>query len=101
MKLISYINKLYYILMYLCENDIHNLIFGKTKYFKVNLNSFFNVKKYETSKEIKYEVYCLFVITLSGRLWQDIYKVSFVINKDITNIKNILQIDELYEIKEY
>lgn len=94
------INKLNYILMYLCENDIHNLIFVNTDTYKVHLVEFFNVKKYETSKEIKYEVYCLFLITLWGRMWNDIYKVSFVINKDISDLNKVLQIDELYEIKE-
>ncbi len=95
------INKLNYIITYLCENDIHNIIFEKTSLFKVNLIYFFNVKKYETSKEIKYDVYCIFLITLSGRLWQDIYKLSFVINKDLSNLNKVLRIDELYEIKEY
>ena len=94
------INKLYYILMYLCENHIHNLIFGKTDTYTVHLRDFFNVKKYETTKEIKYEVYCLFLLSLWGRCWNDIYKVSFVINKDVSDLNNVLQIDELYEIKE-
>ena len=94
------INKLYFILMYLTENKVQQLIFGHNPVFKVHFGKFFNVKKYETSKEIKYDIYCIFTMTLSGRLWDDIYKLSFVINKDITNLKNILQLDELYEIKE-
>jgi len=94
------INKLYFILMYLTENKVQQLIFGNNPIFKVHFGRFFNVKKYETSKEIKYDIYCLFTMTLSGRLWDDLYKLSFVINKDITNIKNILRIEELYEIKE-
>lgn len=94
------INKLYFILMFLTENKVQQLVFGNSPYFRVNFGSFFNVKKYETSKEIKYDLYCIFTMTLSGRLWDDIYKLSFVINKDTTNINNILKIDELYEIKE-
>ena len=33
-------------------------------------------------------------------MWNDLYKVSFVINKDVSNLSKVLQVDELYEIKE-
>jgi len=85
--------------MFLYENDIHNIIFGPSGFFKVNFVNFFNIKKYDTSNEIKYTIYCRYWITLSGDSWHDTYKLSFVINKNIKDLNKVLQIDELYLIK--
>lgn len=98
-KTFDEINKLYYINMFLCENDIHDIIFEPGGFFKVNFVNFFNIKKYETSNEIKYTMYCRYWITLSGDSWHDTYKLSFVINKNIKDLNKVLQIDELYLIK--
>lgn len=89
------INSVYFIISYICKNMLSG---NPIPTFA--LIDFYNLRRYETSKEILYKMYCTIDLSLSGMKYIKFYRFSFVINKDLSNLNKILQINELYEIRD-